>query len=44
MSVFFIRVWVDGSDIVAVSTGEGIITATTAAGSSTFIDEFLVDV
>lgn len=38
MSVFFIRVWVDGSDIVAVSTGEGIITATTAAGSSTFID------
>lgn len=43
MSFFFIRVWVAGSDIVAVSTGEGVVSATSAEGSSTFIDAVAED-
>lgn len=38
MSIFFIRVWIDGSDIVAVSTGQGPIQSTGDYGSATFID------
>lgn len=38
MSVFFIRVWVDGSDIVAVRTGEGQITDAGSYGDATYID------
>ena len=38
MSVFFIRVWVDGDSIVAVSTGQGLITNAGDYGNATFID------
>ena len=38
MSVFFIRVWVDGDSIVAVRTGEGLIQSTGNYGNATFID------
>jgi hypothetical protein len=38
MSVFFIRVWVDGDSIVAVRTGEGLITDAGDYGNATFID------
>ena len=38
MSVFFIRVWVDGDSIVAVRTGESLITETGDYGNATFID------
>lgn len=38
MSLFFIRVWVDGSNIIAVSTGEGRITDTGEYGNATYID------
>lgn len=38
MSFFYIRVWVDGSDIVSVSTGEGPITPTGNRGGATIID------
>ncbi|HEV8077195.1 MAG TPA: hypothetical protein VGP45_02290, partial [Marinobacter sp.] len=38
MSVFFIRVWVDGDSIVVVRTGEGLITDAGDYGNATFID------
>lgn len=38
MSVFFIRVWVDGSDIVAVQTGQGPITVSGDYGNATYLD------
>lgn len=38
MSIFFIRVWIDGSDIIAVATGQGPIQSTGAYGNATFID------
>jgi len=38
VSIFFIRVWIDGSDIVAVSTGQGPIQSTGDYGNATFID------
>lgn len=38
MSVFFIRAWVDGSDIVAVRTGEGQIDTVGNYGTATYID------
>jgi len=38
MSVFFIRVWVDGDSIRAVRTGEGPITDAGGYGNATFID------
>lgn len=38
MSVFFIRVWVDGSDIVSVRTGGTPITATLADSNATYLD------
>ena len=38
MSFFYILAWVDGSDIVSVSTGEGPITTTGHRGNATIID------
>ena len=38
MSFFYIRAWVDGSDVVAVRTGEGPITSTGNYGNATIID------
>jgi hypothetical protein len=38
MSFFYIRAWVDGSDIVAIDTGEGPITPTGDYGNATIID------
>jgi hypothetical protein len=38
MSVFFIRVWIDGDSIVAVRTGQGLITDAGDYGNATFID------
>lgn len=38
MSVFYIRAWVDGADIVSVRTGEGPMGDTGDFGSTTYID------